>query len=168
MVQCLLLWVHPAASVERITVSRAGHFSCPVRTGVVLLGDWRRALGAGADGAIRCSDQAALARMQVRAAARGAHVTLASYMKPLAQAGEYMPRSSSKAHLKQDAIGCAISRRYCLNVLVAGRRSGHRLPGLRRRHRQSRTGGPGSACRCRAAAAACGLGHNRRRGVAGV
>jgi hypothetical protein len=54
-----------AASVERITVSRAGHFSCPVRTGVVLLGDWRRVLGAGADGRIRCNDQAALACMQV-------------------------------------------------------------------------------------------------------
>jgi hypothetical protein len=51
--------------VERITVSRAGHFSCPLRTGLVLLGDWRRALRAGTDSCIRGDDQAVLARMQV-------------------------------------------------------------------------------------------------------
>lgn len=54
-----------AASIARVAVSRAGHFSCPLRTGLLLLGEWRSALGAAADGSIRADEQTLLTRMQV-------------------------------------------------------------------------------------------------------
>lgn len=38
--------IHHVGIVERLFVSRAGHFSCPMRAGVIFLGDWRAATAA--------------------------------------------------------------------------------------------------------------------------
>lgn len=47
-------------------MSRAGHFSCPLRTGLLLLGNWHTALGARPDGSVCADAQSLLGRMQVK------------------------------------------------------------------------------------------------------